>query len=50
MAKLKELEGNIYDRSKEKKNKSNSHKKYRILFPQCVACYLTAYYVEGNPF
>ena len=28
----------------------HSHQKYLTLLPQCVACYLTAYYVEGNPF
>ena len=25
-------------------------KKYLTFLPQYVACYLTAYYIEGNPF
>ena len=32
------------------KKMSNSHKKNITLLPQCIACYLTAYYVEGNPY
>ena len=24
--------------------------KYLTLLPRCIACYLTAYFVEGNPF
>ena len=35
---------------RKRKNKSNSHKKYSTLLLQCVACYLTAYYVEGTHF
>ena len=29
---------------------SNSQEKYLNLLPQCIACYLTAYYDEKNPF
>ena len=32
------------------KVKSNSYKKYLTLPPQCIAWYLSAYFVEGNPF
>ena len=35
---------------RNKKISKNSHQKYLTLLPQCVACYLAAYYVEGNPF
>ena len=29
---------------------SNSQKKYLTLLPQCIACYLTAYFDEKSPF
>ena len=29
---------------------SNSQLKYLTLLSQCIACYLTAYYVEKKPF
>ena len=45
------LYGNVYDRSQEQKKKVKiSIKKNLTLLSQCIACYLTAYYVEKNPF
>ena len=35
---------------RNKKIESNSQYKYLTLLPKCIACYLTAYYVEKNPF
>ena len=32
------------------KIQSISQEKYLTLLSQCIACYLTAYYVEKNPF
>ena len=35
---------------KNKKESQTLYKKNLALLSQCIACYLTAYYVEKNPF
>ena len=35
---------------RNKKNTSNSQKKYLTLLPQCIICYQTAYFDEKSPF
>ena len=35
---------------RNKQNTSNSQKKYLTLLPQCIICYLTAYFDEKSPF
>ena len=35
---------------RNKKNTSNSQKKYLTLLPECIICYLTAYFDEKSPF
>ena len=49
---MKCLYGNIYDRHKEFKRCSQILDTNTLpqLLSQCIACYLTIYYVEKNPF